>query len=56
MKDYKEYKSPVITKIELDNTISIVMMTDTPPNPPPRGSANKSNSPFSSPFADKPFN
>lgn len=56
MKELKEYKCPVITKIELDNTISIVMMTDTPPNPPPRGAASKGDSPFASPFSDKPFN
>jgi hypothetical protein len=52
----KVYTPPVITRIELDNSISLVMMTDTPPNPPPRGGGSKgSDSPFQSPFGDKPF-
>jgi hypothetical protein len=52
----KKYRRPEITKIALDNTISLVMMTTTPPNPPPRGGGSKSSdSPFDSPFSDKPF-
>jgi hypothetical protein len=32
------------------------MMTEMPPNPPPRGGGSKGNdSPFQSPFGDKPF-
>jgi hypothetical protein len=52
----KRYIRPVVERVLLDNTISLVMMTDTPPNPPPRGGTNKgNNSPFQSPFGDKPF-
>lgn len=58
MKETREYIKPVVSKIELDNSISIVMMTAMPPNPPPRGASdgNKGSSPFASPFSDKPFN
>lgn len=53
----KPYKNPTIIKVLLDNTISLVMMTTPPDNPPPLGSSNKSNNtPFASPFSDKPFN
>jgi hypothetical protein len=52
----KKYIPPVVEKIILDNSITLVMMT---PNPgPPRGGSNKGNSdskPFASPFGDKPF-
>jgi hypothetical protein len=53
----KHYIKPELICIRLDNTISLVMMTTTPPNPPPRGSGSKGNSndPFKSPFGDKPF-
>jgi hypothetical protein len=52
----KQYIKPEIKRISLDNTISLVMMTDMPPNPPPRGGGSKgSDSPFQSPFGDKPF-
>jgi hypothetical protein len=52
----KLYIKPEITRIELDNTISLVMMTTMPPNPPPRGGGSKGNdTPFQSPFGDKPF-
>ena len=33
----KIYKKPEIKKIHLDNSISLVMMTTIPDNPPPRG-------------------
>jgi hypothetical protein len=57
MKEIKEYKKPIVSKIDLDNSISIVMQTVTPPNPPPRtGDGGKGSSPFASPFSDKPFN
>jgi hypothetical protein len=52
----KEYKAPVITKVVLDNSISLVMMTAMPPPPDPRTQGSKGDSPFASPFSDKPFN
>jgi len=52
----KLYSKPEITRIILDNSISLVMMTEMPPNPPPRGGGSKgTDSPFQSPFGDKPF-
>ncbi len=42
--------------ISLDNTISLVMMTVMPPNPPPLNDASKrDNDSFASPFEKKPF-
>jgi hypothetical protein len=52
----KTYSKPEVSRIELDNLISLVMMTDIPPNPDPRGGTKKGNeTPFESPFGDKPF-
>jgi len=52
----KTYIPPEITRVGIDNSISLVMMTDMPPNPPPRGGGSKgTESPFQSPFGDKPF-
>ena len=53
----KQYIKPEITRIALDNTITLVMMTDIPPNPPPRGIDKKGldEPAFQSPFGDKPF-
>ena len=52
----KQYIKPEIMRISLDNSISLVMMTDVPPNPTPRGVGGKgADSPFQSPFGDKPF-
>ena len=52
----KQYIKPEILRVALDNSISLVMMTDTPPNPDPRGGSKKGNdAPFASPFGDKPF-
>jgi len=55
----KEYVSPVIKKIRLDNTISIIMMTvpENPGKPPPwtPPGGGKGKDPFESPFEDKPF-
>jgi len=55
----ESYSKPEITRISLDNSISLVMMTTMPPNPPPRtgkpGGTKGVESPFSSPFGDKPF-
>jgi hypothetical protein len=52
----KQYQKPEIHRIELDSSISLVMMTTMPPNPHPRGGGSKgTDSPFQSPFGDKPF-
>jgi len=54
----KPYSKPEVSRLVLDNSISLVMMT-IPPNPDPRGlkgSGKKGNdTPFQSPFGDKPF-
>ena len=52
----KFYIKPEITKIDLDNSISLVMQS-TPPNPEPRTGAKKSaTETFESPFEeDNPF-
>jgi len=56
----ESYSRPEITRIILDNSISLVMMTPGPPNPPPRPGKPRpgtkgTDSPFESPFDDKPF-
>ena len=54
----KSYKKPEITRVFVDNSISLVMMTVIPPDPPPRGGIPKNkgvDNPFKSPFGDKPF-
>ncbi|MGI5914691.1 MAG: hypothetical protein ACOX5K_08250 [Bacteroidales bacterium] len=53
----KMYSEPRVTRVMLDNSISLVMMTTIPANPRPRGgSYNPSNtSPFESPFKDSTF-
>ncbi|MDX9947504.1 MAG: hypothetical protein RBS38_09070 [Bacteroidales bacterium] len=52
----KKYKKPEISVVDIDNSISLVMMTHVPPNPMPRGSGSKgADTPFTSPFDDKPF-
>jgi hypothetical protein len=53
----KSYYKPEVTRIILDNSISLVMMTTTPGNPPgPRGGGSKgADDPFKSPFGEKPF-
>lgn len=51
----KKYTKPGITKIVIDNSVSLVMMTTLPPSPPPRGGSKGNDSPFQSPFGDKPF-
>ena len=52
----KKYIKPEIKRIELDNSISLVMMT-IPDNPDPRGGTKNDpkSDPFESPFGDKPF-
>ena len=63
----KRYIKPEISKFDIDNTISLVMMTEIPPNPTPRGRGGKGpggnriyrkgadDPSFKSPFTDKPF-
>ena len=53
----KRYIKPEVNRIELDNTISLVMMSGPidPPPPPGIGSNKKNDTPFASPFGDKPF-
>lgn len=60
----KKYIKPKVTRIELDNSISLVMMTwnpgdGKPPGPPGRPPDKpwppNGNSPFQSPFSDRPF-
>jgi hypothetical protein len=52
----KPYSKPEVTRIVLDNSISLVMMS-APTNPDPRNGGSKGQSePFQSPFGnDKPF-
>jgi len=51
----KSYIKPLVTRMILDNSISLVMMT-APPNPDPRGGGSKgADEPFQSPFGDSPF-
>lgn len=54
----KTYIKPEIKKIDLDNSISLVMMTwnpgdGKPPSPP--GKPDRSGKSFESPFNDSPF-
>jgi hypothetical protein len=53
----KQYIKPEVIKVDLDYSISLVMMTTMPPNPPPRGGGGGkgTDTPFQSPFGDKPF-
>ena len=45
-----------MTKIRLDNTISLIMQSFPIEPPPPPGIGKKGNDdPFESPFGDKPF-
>lgn len=57
-KERRKYVKPTLTRIALDYSISLVMMTAAPPNPPPRRrlGGTKPDDPFASPFSDKPFN
>ena len=51
----RTYKKPVILRIKIDRSISLIMMTG-PINPDPRGGGKKgADEPFKSPFGDKPF-
>lgn len=51
----RQYSTPEIIKITLDNTISIRMLSGPPVDPPPRAVGKGKNEPFQSPFGDKPF-
>jgi hypothetical protein len=53
----KQYLKPYINKINLDSSISIVMMSGGPEPPPRPTGSNKgmTTDPFASPFSDKPF-
>jgi hypothetical protein len=53
----KQYSKPEITRVDLDQSITL-MMASPPGNPMmmPTGDGRKgTDSPFSSPFDDKPF-
>jgi hypothetical protein len=59
----KPYIKPDIEKIELDNTLTLLMQTPQPTGPQPDnpnirtdGSKGPASDPFASPFGDKPFN
>ena len=58
MKSKNQYIKPEITRINLDNNISLVMMTTPPIDPPPNNPGGKKGldePAFKSPFGDKPF-
>lgn len=50
----KRYIKPEVAKIELDQSISL-MMQSAPHDPPPLGSSKGKDDPFASPFGNKPF-
>jgi hypothetical protein len=51
----KNYIKPKLTRIELDQSVSLMMMS-APHDPPPIGGSKKvADEPFKSPFGDKPF-
>ena len=52
----KQYTNPLIERIELDSSISLVMMTP-PTDPGPRSplGTKKGGNDFSNPFDNKPF-
>jgi hypothetical protein len=52
------YIKPEIIKVEIDMSISLVMKSKPPKNPVPRprgAGSSGTDSPFASPFGDKPF-
>ena len=55
MKQENKYIKPKLRKIELDNSVSLVMMTVN--NPDPRGGtkSDPKSDPFESPFSNDPF-
>jgi hypothetical protein len=54
----KSYTKPEVTRVKLDYIISL-QMSSQPHDPPPDGPTGKggggANTPFQSPFGDKPF-
>lgn len=57
VRNKREYIKPEVTRVEIDMLVSLVMNSTPPINPPPRGGGGKgSDTPFESPFGDKPFN
>lgn len=53
----KKYIKPIVVRVLIDYAITLQMGTP-PANPPPRGGGSKNNgnnTPFQSPFGDKPF-
>jgi hypothetical protein len=53
----KRYIKPIVSRILIDSAITLQMGTP-PVNPPPRGGGSKNNgndTPFQSPFGEKPF-
>ena len=56
MPDKKRYIRPEIVRVDLDRSITL-MMKSAPMPPMPRGDGSKgTDTPFSSPFENKPFN
>lgn len=51
----KQYIKPIITKIELDFSISLQMQSGVPNDPPPLSIERESSEPFSTSFDNKPF-
>jgi len=51
----RKYRKPVIKKVVLDNSISLVMMTAGNPDPRSDTKRDPKPDPFESPFDDKPF-
>ena len=54
-KTKKEYIKPAIVRVELDSSITLVMMTVGNPDPRLGSKKSPSKDPFSSPFDNKPF-
>lgn len=55
MKQKRKYIKPIVEYVSLDNIITIQMLSP-PSNPTPRSGGSKgTDSPFESPFSDKPF-
>ena len=51
----RPYIKPEVLRIEVDKSISLQMASQ-PHDPPPRGGGSKgTDTPFQSPFGDKPF-
>ena len=57
MKEKRKYIKPVMTRIVIDNTISLVMMSrpDHPPHPEHPPKQPKPKGAFDSPFGDSNF-